>query len=289
MTREEIGSGVLRAAMAMLRPLVRQMLVSGVLFGRFEKEARALFVTVAERDFPIPDDRPQTDSRLALLTGINRKEVHRIRGQDARESAPRSFSRDLAANLVSVWMRDPRATDRAGRPIPIPYQDARRPSFVRFARRTTRDLRPRAFLDALVGSGAAELRPGGLVALRADFYVPRRGEPEQLAMLAEDPPELIATMLHNVLGDGPDLRLQRKVVYDNLGRDGMARLREALRREGERFARRANAILARHDRDRNPKAPAGERTYAGVGVYYFESPAPPASRGAANPARARRR
>jgi hypothetical protein len=250
------------------------MLAAGVPFGRLEARLRQLFVELADTEFALPDRR-QTDSRIALLTGINRKEVKRLRGAAIGTAGPASFSRNLAANLISRWMTGARTTDRSGRPLPLPYQAARGPSFVRLAQQTTADVAPRALLDGLVGAGAAEMRDDKTVVLKADAYVPKRGESEKLAMLAEDPPELIETILHNILDDGADLRLQRKAAYDNLGSAGLATVREQLRREGERFIQRLNRLLARHDRDRNPKAPAGERRYAGLGVYYFEADAPP--------------
>lgn len=270
----ELGEGILRAAVAALRPLVRRLLIAGVPFGLLEARLRALFVELADgSDFALPN-RPQTDSRIALLTGINRKEVKRLRAADDSVRGPASFSRNLATSLVSRWMSDPRATDRAGRPIPIPYRAARGPCFVKLAAETTGDVAPRALLDGLVSAGAAEIRDRKMVALRTDAYVPRRGKAEGLAMLAEDPAELIETILHNVLAETDDLRLQRKVSYDNLGSDGLRAVRNELRREGERFIRRVNRLLARRDRDRNPKAPGGERRYAGLGLYYFEAPAP---------------
>ena len=47
--------------------------------------------------------------------------------------------------------------------------------------------------------------------------------------------------------------------------------RAEARRAGEKFLRTMNALLARYDRDRNPKAPGGGRRGAGVGVYFFET------------------
>jgi hypothetical protein len=176
-------------------------------------------------------------------------------------------------------MTDPRATDRGGRPKPIPYQAKRGPSFVTFARKTTVDLPPRAILDELVRTGAAEVLEGKMVALRSDAYVPKAGESEKLMMLAEDPRELVSTMIHNIFAAAEeDLWLQRKVSYDNLGSEGMPKIRDHLRKEGERFLRRVNALLARQDRDRNPKAAGGQRCYAGLGVYYFEAPDKPSER-----------
>ncbi len=229
---------------------------------------------VAENDFALPKPR-QSDSRISVLTGINRKEVRRIRDKKANTHEPKSFTRNYAADLVSLWIGDPGTTNNVGHPIPIPYDAARGPSFIKLAEQTTTDIQPRALLDVLVSAGSAEVRKGKVVALTRAAYVPKRGHPEALAMLADDPPELIETMLHNVLGEDAPPLLQQKLAYDNLGSEGLGRLREALRKEAQRFLKKSDSVLQRHDRDRNPKAPDGTRTYAGIGVYYFESPTDP--------------
>jgi hypothetical protein len=266
----DLEQALLEAAVAGMRPYVRRMLRRNVTFGRLESRLRELFVETAEKEFSPAGVEP-TDSRISTLTGINRKEVRRIRSLD-RHRAPRTFSRNLVSSLVNRWVTDPRTKGRGGRPLPLPYDAPRGPSFVRLARQTTVDLHPRTLLDVLIGVGAAELRDGDEVALTRGAYVPKRGRPESLAMLGDDPPELIETMLHNVLAEGEPPRLQQKLAYDNIGADGLDRLRAALRREADRFLERSNAVLARHDRDRTPRAPGGERTYAGLGVYYFEAP-----------------
>ncbi len=246
------------------------MLAEGVTYGQLERELRELFVEVAESDFALPE-RKQTDSRIAVLTGINRKEVRRLRGDVAKQPEPQSFKRNWAADVVSQWVANPKTTSASGRPLPLPYDAPRGPSFVALVEQTTTDIQPRALLDVLISAGAAELRKGKVVALTRSAYVPKRGRPEGFAMLADDPPELIETMLHNVVGEGEPPRLQQKLAYDNLGSEGLEALRSALRKEAEKFLRRSDVVLRRHDRDRNPKAPKGSRTYAGVGIYYFES------------------
>src|SRR5205085_1470628 len=146
----------------------------------------------------------------------------------------------------------------------LAYAAERGPSFSKLAQTVTADVSPRAILDALVESGAAEIRRGGRIALKVPSYVPRLGTSQKLAMLAEDPSELVAAMLHNIFAErGEAPWLQRKAFFDNIGSDGIVKLREALRRAGERFVRQVERTLARSDRDRNPHAPGGER--AGVG------------------------
>jgi hypothetical protein len=241
-------------------------------FGQLELSLRELFVEVAEKDLAAPGQR-QTDSRIALVTGINRKEVKRIRSSEGSGmEAPRVFSMNHATSLISRWLSDPKTTDRKGRPRALPYQAARGPSFMRLARAVTGDLAPGVLLEELVRSGAV-VKKGETVVLRTDAYVPKVGtSDDMLRILAEDPPELVDTILKNIFAESDHPLLQRKVYFDRLGHDAAVRIRAEMRREGERFVRRVNRLLSRYDRDRNPRAPAGDSFYAGVGVYFFEAP-----------------
>jgi hypothetical protein len=269
----EVGERLIWAAVNTLQPLVKRLLAHGVPFGRLETQLRELFVAVAEAEFALPGRR-QTDSRVSLLTGINRKEVRRIRAAERGVAAPSSFSMNHATSLISRWLTDPQTADRAGRPRPLPYQARRGPSFMKLARKVTADLAPRVLLDELLRTGAAELRDGDVVVLTSGAYVAPAQSPENLQILGEDPRELIETILRNVFAENGELLLQRKVYYDNLGSDAAKQIRAEVRREGEGFLRKVNRLLARYDRDRNPRAPGGDRHYAGVGVYCFEAALP---------------
>lgn len=272
--KTEGHADLLWAAAQIFRPLVKQLLAGGVPFGRIEARLRELFVEVAESELQLPGRR-QTDSRISLLTGINRKEVRRIRSAEQTQAAPSSFSMNYATSLISRWLTDAQTSDRSGRPRPLPYQAQRGPSFMKLARKVTGDFAPRVLLDELLRSGAVEMRGDNMVVLKSDAYVPKRQSAEKLQILGEDPPELIETILRNTFAEGKELLLQRKVYYDNLGSSGAQQVRALMRREGERFLRRVNRLLARHDRDRNPRASGGDRYYAGIGVYFFETPGHP--------------
>ncbi len=102
-------------------------------------------------------------------------------------------------------------------------------------------------------------------------------------MLGSDPAELFSTIMHNI--EHPEsARLQRKVRYDNVGGEALAEIRAATRLAGAAFIRRANTLLAAHDRDQNPGAVGGKRMAVVLGTYYYEeevtappaAPAPPA-------------
>ena len=65
------------ATLRVLRPLVRLLLRYGVPFGAFSELAKGAYVEIAREEFGIPG-RKQSDSRVAVLTGLSRKKVHRV-------------------------------------------------------------------------------------------------------------------------------------------------------------------------------------------------------------------
>src|SRR5262245_20100242 len=102
----DVGERMIWAAANTLRPLVKRLLANDVPFGLLEARLRELFVEVAESELALPGRR-QTDSRVSLLTGINRKEVRRIRAAEHGQPGPSSFSMNYATSLISRWLTDP--------------------------------------------------------------------------------------------------------------------------------------------------------------------------------------
>src|SRR5438552_3265269 len=68
-------SAVLRALARVLRPLARLLIAGGVPIQAASESLKRAYVEAAHRHF---GDEAATDSRLSLLTGINRKEVRRL-------------------------------------------------------------------------------------------------------------------------------------------------------------------------------------------------------------------
>jgi hypothetical protein len=254
----------------MMDPVVRSLIANGVPYPLFDQLVRELFVEVAERDFSLRRKR-QTDSRVSLLTGLHRKEIARLRNRERAPGTEIDVGRAPITRLIGRWMAGPPYADKQGNPKPLRYDDegARGPTFARLVRELAIDAPPRSVLDELVHIGAAE-RKGGVVVLRQQAHVPSGDARAKLSLLGQDPAEVFETILHNI--ENPDRPwLHRKVVYDNIGAEALAELREAARSIGEEFIRRANALLASRDRDRNPGAPGGRRSRIALGTYYFES------------------
>ena len=258
----------------MLRPVVHRLIAYGVTYPAFNRIIRELYVEIADQQFALPYKR-QTDSRVSLVTGINRKEVAQLRRRRKGALIETTEVEDtVVTHVVGRWMAGPPYADAHGHARRLPYEapSPRTASFARLVREAGADVPVRSVLDELLHLGIVELLPDGDVCLHREAHVPAAGAAGKLTLLGSDPAEVFSTIVHNI--EHPDTpRLQRKVVYDNIGADGVPQLSQAVRAIGEEFIRRANALLASYDRDRNPDAPGGARSRVVVGTYYFEEEA----------------
>ena len=268
MLSRELKTQFAVALRRLLRPVVRQMIAYGLSHSAFSQLAKELFLEVAEEDFALPFKR-QTDSRIALVTGISRKEISQLRRQRGAIAGAPEVEDSAITHVIGRWMGGPPYATPDGIPRPLPYESGDGASFARLVRELGGDLPVRAVLDELLRMGSVALRHDGTVELRREVHIPAADGEGRFVLLGSDPAELFATIIHNIdHADAP--WLQRKVVYDHIGADALAALREEARRAGLDFVRRANALLASYDRDRTPTAPGGRRTRVVVGVYYFE-------------------
>ncbi len=261
----------------MLRPVVRHLIAQGITHPALAQMLKDIYLDVAETEFALPFKR-QTDSRLALMTGLNRKEIARLREHRTPLADTVGVEDNLVTHVIGRWMAGPPYATAAGVPRRLPYESSRPrvASFALLVKDLSVDIPVRSVLDELLRAGAVALLPHGDVELQQEAHIPMADAAAKLTLLGTDPAEVFCTIMHNI--EHPDSpRLHRKVVYDNIGTEALADIRAATRGIGEELIRRANTRLAAHDRDRNPHAAAGQRMRVVLGTYYFEeaAPAPP--------------
>ena len=293
MSPHPLRSQVATAVRRLLRPVVHQLIKYGVSFPALSRIVKEVYLEVAEQDFALPFKR-QTDSRLALLTGLRRREVALLRRSVGVAESPTEVEDTVVTHVIGRWLAGPPYASPEGLPRQLRYDsdDPGSATFAQLVRELGVDLPARAVLDEMVRLGSAELLSSGDVVLRREAHIPTTGAEGKLTLLGSDPAEVFAAIVHNIeYADTP--WLQRKVVYDNIGADALPELRAEARRLGEEFMRRANVLFSSRDRDRNPNAAGGARSRVVLGGYYFEEsqlPGPRPRRGGppALPGRIRR-
>ncbi|MFZ5621500.1 MAG: DUF6502 family protein [Pseudomonadota bacterium] len=258
------------AILRILRPLVRILLRHGVSHRTFSELAKWVYVDVAATEFAL-EERKQTTSRVAVITGLTRKDVARLREQTQPDARMHSERYNRAARIIGAWLREPAFRAPDGTPAVLPLQGGEA-SFQELVRRHSGDMPPRALLDELVRVGAVRLEADGGVRLLSLGYVPHSDVAEKINILGTDVALLLATLDHNLESGGRPPRFQRKVAYDNLPDQALPQLRTLAAAEGQALLERLNLWLAEHDRDTNPAVDGDGRNRAGVGIYYFEEP-----------------
>ena len=251
----------------LLEPLVEVLLRGGMPHKAFAELAKRVYVRVAEREGGV-DGRKQTTSRIAVLTGLTRKEVGQLRKLPAPQPTETAQRYNRASRVVAGWLRDERFL-ADGEPAVLPLE-GEGVSFATLVREFSGDVPTRAMLDELLRTNTVALE-GEQVTLLERGYLPRRGEADKLQILGTDVAGLIATIRRNLDTETDDEAwYQRKVFADNLAVPALPALRALTAEKGQALLEQLAAWMAEHDLDEHPDldGPGGGR--AGIGIYYFE-------------------
>lgn len=257
-----VEQSLLRAARRVLRPLVRVLLRNGITARTFEELVRKVFVDVAHDEFGI-EGKPQTLARISVITGLNRKEVARLRKLPPVDESDRAFF-NRAGTVFAAWRTDEAFHDAKGDPLDLPFAGPA-PSFTELVKKHSGDMYPRAIADELLRLGAIQEIDGKL-RMTSRGYVPVADQARMLDILGVDTAELIETIDHNLQASGDDRRLQLKVIANNLPESAFAEFD----RYSKRIARNAVEEIARWlgERDLGKDDSGSDRRLAvGVGVY----------------------
>ncbi len=253
----------------LLEPLVEVMLRGGMPHRAFAEVAKRVYVRVAEREGGVAG-RKVTTSRMAVRTGLTRKEIGRLRALPAPPAAETAARYSRASRVVAGWLRDERFLED-GAPRVLPF-DGGGDDFTALVKEYSGDVPPRAMLDELQRAGTVQVAEDGAVRLVERGYLPRRGEAEKLQILGTDVAGLVSTIRRNLDAAPDDAWYQRKVFGDNLSVPALPKLRALTAEKGQALLEQLAAWMAEHDLDDHPEldGPGGGR--AGIGIYYFEEP-----------------
>jgi hypothetical protein len=254
-------SAVLRALARVLRPVARLLIAGGVPIQAASESLKRAYVEAAHRHF---GDEAGTDSRLSLLTGINRKEVRRLTTPVADEWGPESVT-SFAAAVYTAWTLREEWRDADGKPRVLPKRGEG--SFDLLVKSVTRDLRPASVLAELVRLGYAEAGEDDTVRASGNAFLSQREFADRLGPLAENLQDHVDAAVANVLATSPPF-LERTLFADELSEESARALQEEARAQWKRvhdeLILRADALEAE---DRRLGRPAFTRIRVGIYVY----------------------
>lgn len=269
------GGALMNAVSAILRALARVLLRHGMTYQSFAELAKRAYVQTAAEEFSIPG-RKVSDSRIAVLTGLTRKDIQRLNDSPSTSDIEALERYNRAARVVSGWIRDQDFVDSEGAPLALTMEGPKS-SFAELVRRHSGDMPPRAILDELLHVGTVQRMEDGRVKLLARAYIPRASDSEKLSILGADVSDLIKSIDYN-LTHIDQLRFQRKLMYDNLPTEAVDKFRVISAARAQGLMEYLDSWLSQHDRDVNPAAEGSGRMRAGLGIFYFEDDLEPRSK-----------
>ncbi len=268
---DAVRLGLLSAYRKLLQPLVRILIRNGVSFSELTEILKYVFVEVAERDFNLPDRRT-SQSRIAILTGLTRKEVAKQKSIIDSGAAPNVIGNlNRVTRVLLGWHTDPVFTGPYGMPLELPFEAASGSDFVALVRKYSGDMAPRAMLDELLHVGAVErLATTGAFKVLMRVYIPESFHPDALQRLGEVVRDFINTVEFNMgKGHGPG-RFERIVLAeDGLREDLMPAFETLLKAKGHTLLVELDNWLSAQELTATAKNRNVKRIRTGVGIYHF--------------------
>jgi hypothetical protein len=266
---DEFKANVLAACRLLLRPLARLLIRSGVPWKEFAALSKRSFVEVATREFGIRG-RPTNVARVSILTGINRREVARLRDvlDEGEPSAPEYVN--SAQRVLSGWYQDPDYSTSEGEPRVL-AADGPAPSFADLCARYGGDVPPTSLLKELRAAGNVAAAGDGALRVLSRVYIPLKVDPQKALRAGSVLADVGETVVHD-LTCGPDdvLRFERRAENSRIDPRHLPAFREFLEKEGQAFLVRVDDWLTAHETPSDPPS-ARPRLRLGVGVYHIQT------------------
>lgn len=237
-----IPKAIETAVHTLLRPLVRLLLSFQITFPVFQQWLKAAYVEIADKEFRLKD-KPQTDTRISLLTGIHRKDMKRLRHEESNEQgSPDNIS--IGVQLAAHWMGQSDFLDQNKQPLPLPFKaQGQSPSFENLVEQVCKkDIRARVVLDewlrlGVVSIDIAEDGKSELIQLTPGAFVPSHSMDEKAFFLGMNVADHLAAATHNVINTHPDeasleAKFERCLYYDGLSPSSVAELKQLANDQG---------------------------------------------------------
>jgi hypothetical protein len=266
-----IHQAVLSACRQFMTPIVRLLLKNGIGYREFSDVCKSIFVDVASDDYGIRGRRTNM-SRVAVMTGISRKEVRRVRDSTELELLTAMSRTRRPEQVLSIWHTDPNFSDSKHRPKRINFEGPG-PNFRMLVDRVGGDIPPRAMLNELLRAGSVVEEGGELLAISRS-YIPEPNDPQAVLVAGEAMKDIASTIYHNLGCVDPETRfLERRAYSARIPKAQRARFRKFSRERGELFLRDLNAWLAERESAASAEESEELDSHApriGVGVYFFD-------------------
>lgn len=266
MADDKLRQAAFSAFTVLMRPLARILLRCGVTWQELAGLLKAVYVDVATRDYG-KRGRPANSSRVAILTGLSRRDVKRARDRLAG-TPPDSLAPiakiNHASRVLSGWFQDPAFVDARGNPRLLEPTGER--GFEGLVKRFAQDIPSTAMLKELKAVGAVAVTPQGRLRAKMRYYSPAAPDGEAVLRSGAVIADLGATVAENLFRAEPRTRFEGRATNARVSRAARRAFREYVEARGMEFLEDVDGWLSRHE----ASSPDDKVVRLGIGVYQIQ-------------------
>jgi hypothetical protein len=245
--------------------MASMLLRFGVGYKEFAEACKIAFVDVASEKFGVRRRRANI-SRVALMTGLSRKEIRTVREKSALARREKSPLTHYPAQVLRLWFTDARFCDSSGNARPLSW-DGGSESFVELVRKCGSSLSPVAMREELLRIGAITQDISGVLSPLRRYLIADAAKDRLTEGIRFGIRPLALTVARNAAAEGlSDLRFQRVVDSYSIPAERRAALEQKVSARLRQFSEEMDDLLSEVGEASVP----GDNTAVGVGLFYFE-------------------
>ena len=268
----DIQIRMLNAAYACMLPLARLLLRAGITYRQFDAVAKRAFVREAMGESD-SRGRATNTSRVAVKTGLSRKDVKRVRDSlgspELLGVGPATDQSGPPSRVLHTWHVDERFLDEEGQPRVLEFQNEIA-GFSALVHAVAGDVPPGAVRAELRRAGAIIEREDGSLQAVKRYYVPGNVDEKAITVMSGMVFPMTAGVAHN---SDPTREsegfIQRFAFSDSLDASVVPEFRRWSRIQATKFIEAMDDWLAEHE-SRESLDVHEAPTTAGIGVFYYE-------------------
>lgn len=267
--QEELKQQVLNAFLLVMRPVVRILLRYGIGYREFVEVTKTAYVDVASADFGLRG-RPTNISRVAVMTGLTRKEVKRLRDKITSGDTKISVKTTPLADVLHHWHSASDFTDPEGVPMPLPFSNGKS-SFSELVRRYGGDIPAGAMRTEMKRVGAVSEDEDGNLTVTSRAFKPASHHQKLVTLLVHGAYPLLCNITHNTEMGSDEVSWPNRIAFTQSIRRGEAgQLRRITRDRIIEFAESVDDLFMAYESLHESDSPGADKDPIAVGIYYFE-------------------
>jgi hypothetical protein len=245
------------------------LLKAGIGYREFAEISKTAFVDVAGKDYGLRG-RPTNISRVAVMTGLTRKEVRRVR--DKMECGEEIEMAKLApmSQVMHRWFTENDYLAENGAPKVLNFDEGE-PTFADLVKKYGGDIPPGAMRTELKRIGVIEELDSGQIKAVSRSVVGIEDHERLLRGLAHVVYPAAVTLNHNISANGSnDAWIHMSAFTQSISKSDLGRVRRICSDKATALIESVDDLLAAYETPKDSAPSPGEPQAVGVGVFYFE-------------------